>query len=644
MSKINQVQINSLNNKGLYNNNKSKTNNNVSFGGFINPIIPVMDAVDRGGFAASFILQDFLGMAAPRVGTGMFRNSDKTGKINWDYAKKEGVRELLSGPSAFLIPAGMMYGIKKVSGTANNVPIDFINGFGEIFSKYAKDNVTTLADAPKTKLEFYQEVFKNMLSTSTHNKLNGKALEDKATEFANHLIEIEKAPKKGFFKNLKGTYVKGTAQDLTQELTEKFISIRKQYLDDGLGDKIIAKATNNGKKFGTTFKAFLGHMKDYSDDAIKTVNNKLAKTQNLDIEQFVKTLSKRRSGTRFLSNMGMLAGVAIFGTIIPKLYNAVTKGVDPGRAGLEQAPQETTEEQKQNNAEPTFTGSFSTVASKLGETVTKGKGLKKFSDAFEFSGASMSVPGMLTYLFGFCLAPRLKNAQSETDRKEIMFRDVLSFTSIIFGAKTLTRVFSDAFAQKSGLALNYKPKGYDKNIFKKVWSYVWPAGGVQSMDSDRLIANYSKVGDFQNGLPDMFNFVNTHGGNVGKMLTLDKDIKEAATEILGATPNKNMKLTEINKKFNKAKGTEAYEKIIKILEDKNNILVRKAKTYNSAFGFVSLMLLIPALMMWISKHCEKMTKERIAKEQEEAKANRIAQLIAQRAMTDQPTMSGFLGK
>ena len=62
---------------------------------------------------------------------------------------------------------------------------------------------------------------------------------------------------------------------------------------------------------------------------------------------------------------------------------------------------------------------------------------------------------------------------------------------------------------------------------------------------------------------------------------------------------------------------------------------------NSAFGFASTILLVPALMIWISKHCEKMTKQRIAEE------NRIkqAQVIYDDIMRDNhPTMAGFLKK
>ena len=75
-------------------------------------------------------------------------------------------------------------------------------------------------------------------------------------------------------------------------------------------------------------------MEDYSHDAIKSVNKQLKKAQNADVDEIVKTWSKRRTGTRFLSNIGMWLAVVGFYTIIPKLYNHVTKGRDPGLDGL----------------------------------------------------------------------------------------------------------------------------------------------------------------------------------------------------------------------------------------------------------------------------------------------------------------------
>ena len=150
-----------------------------SFTGSFNPVVTLMDFIDKGGFAASFIAQDGIGMVAPRIYEGLNRNREKDengkkiGPLNWEFARREGIREILSGPSAFLIPLGMLSIIKKVSGRANNVHIDHINALGDDFASYAKENRELFqSDAQNFKKGYFSRVFENVLSNSTDNNLN----------------------------------------------------------------------------------------------------------------------------------------------------------------------------------------------------------------------------------------------------------------------------------------------------------------------------------------------------------------------------------------------------------------------------------------------------------------------------------------
>ena len=135
--------------------NKLNENNKhqQSFTGSFNPIVTIMDGIEKGGFAASFIAQDGIGMVAPRIGEGLNRNrkvdenGKKTGPLNWEFARREGIREILSGPSAFLIPLGILTVLKKTSGTANNVHVNHINVLGQIFAEYASAHPDQMADA-----------------------------------------------------------------------------------------------------------------------------------------------------------------------------------------------------------------------------------------------------------------------------------------------------------------------------------------------------------------------------------------------------------------------------------------------------------------------------------------------------------------
>ena len=138
--------INSANFETQKNNKQTNRNlnpnNKPSFKGMGNPIVAVADGLDAGGFIASFIAQDAFGMALPRIAEGVNRRpvnpetGKKEGPYNWAFARREGIREILSGPSAFIIPAFILKFVKKYSGTANNVPVNMIQFYGNNFRDF----------------------------------------------------------------------------------------------------------------------------------------------------------------------------------------------------------------------------------------------------------------------------------------------------------------------------------------------------------------------------------------------------------------------------------------------------------------------------------------------------------------------------
>ena len=117
-------------------------------------------------------------------------------------------------------------------------------------------------------------------------------------------------------------------------------------------------------------------------------------------------------------------------------------------------------------------------------------------------------------------------------------------------------------------------------------------------------------------------------------------------ETFGNKSLKDATLEEIKDAFNKAKGSEALEKIYTAFQAKDNKFINRAKTLNSAFGFASTLVLVPAFMMWLARYCEKMTKKAVERE----KAMRAEEIIQTQNMavneniiaTSKPTMAGFL--
>ena len=643
-----------------------KNSQHPTFAGSFNPVVTVMDAIDKGGFAASFIAQDGIGMVAPRIYEGLNRNRQtdengkKTGPLNWEFARREGIREILSGPSAFLIPLGILTIIKKASGTANNVHVDHINVLGKNFSDFAVKNPTQLKNPAEFKKGYYAQVFENIFNNSTDKSFNVK---EKAQHFADKLIEAET---KRVNKDRKG------AGKIQSELIEEYMKIRKQFASpssDELG--VILKSEEKNKTVGSNIKRIIQSLSDYSGDALAKTNKYISSQSGHTAEElakdgslakYVKNFNLHRAGTRVLSNFGMWGAVVAFYTLIPKLYNIGLKH-DPGLKGLESedkadntVPKTKDKDENKKGKDVAFKGNF---ASGIGSNAVKDGFLGKLFNKFEFNGASMSVPGMLTLLFGFCLPPRYINAKSDKEKKEIVVRDVSSFTAILFAAKAMARGFSDAFAKISGLALNVKPEDHNKSILHKVKNYFTAGAGIDVLTSEQITSKYSNIEDYKEGINGFFNFLEENGGDVKKVLNIDKNVKTQAEKIMtdfgGGKSLKDATLEEIHTAFKKAKGSDALENIYTVFKSKDNRFINRAKTFNSAFGFASTLVLVPMFMMWLARYCESMTKKAIAKEKEQkalATATTEPAPVQQNSKpvattvtsTKQPTMAGFLDK
>lgn len=643
-----------------------KNSQHPTFAGSFNPVVTVMDAIDKGGFAASFIAQDGIGMVAPRIYEGLNRNRQtdengkKTGPLNWEFARREGIREILSGPSAFLIPLGILTIIKKASGTANNVHVDHINILGKNFSDFAVKNPTQLKNPAEFKKGYYAQVFENIFNNSTDKRFNVK---EKAQHFADKLVEAET---KRVNKDRKG------AGKIQSELIGEYMKIRKQFASpssDELG--VILKSEEKNKTVSSNIKRIIQSLSDYSGDALAKTNKYISSQSGHTAEElakdgslakYVKNFNLHRAGTRVLSNFGMWGAVVAFYTLIPKLYNIGLKH-DPGLKGLESedkadntVPKTKDKDENKKGKDVAFKGNF---ASGIGSNAVKDGFLGKLFNKFEFNGASMSVPGMLTLLFGFCLPPRYINAKSDKEKKEIVVRDVSSFTAILFAAKAMARGFSDAFAKISGLALNVKPEDHNKSILHKVKNYFTAGAGIDVLTSEQITSKYSNIEDYKEGINGFFNFLEENGGDVKKVLNIDKNVKTQAEKIMtdfgGGKSLKDATLEEIHTAFKKAKGSDALENIYTVFKSKDNRFINRAKTFNSAFGFASTLVLVPMFMMWLARYCESMTKKAIAKEKEQkalatattepAPVQQNSKPVATTVTSaKQPTMAGFLDK
>ena len=678
------MQVNSVGQKiGSLKNTQKRTENiqaprtdshasgSVAFTGAYNApnfIVGLMDFIAAGGFAASFCLQDGIGFIAPRVYKGLRRggkkkhdengneilnkNGEPKRELNWAYARKEGIREIVTGPSAFVIPWLMLKGINKKFGTGNSVKLDYLDGFKNIFTDYAKENLEAIKAGNGDKQLFYKNVYKNILDQSINQqegavKLTSEELDKLADNFAKKQVAVEKINEtyKGFGK--KKIRAEKLAQ-LGSSIEDDYMALRKQHVGGASSDMAIQMLSSDGKVRGGSIGELTKAMKNYFSDAVKNTHDALKKTADADLGEVIKKFTNKKMGSRILTNLGLFAAVALFYTQIPKLYNMGTGGKNPALMNDEEpALQNGTAEKVQDsidNKQVSF-GSASSILSKAGEKVINNPKLKKISDIFELNGPIIQGNAMAVLLYGACIPPRLVHAQDKYDYGEILVRDMTAFTALLFGAKALARLFSDGFTKLTGLALNNKNMD-GRSTFKKVIDYLNPADTRHSILSSReLDSKYTHIDKFKNGIEGFMEFIEKSGGNIKKAFANDSKIKEAINNILkdsGKTFEKatSEEIKEVLHNANVSKSAKL-EEVYKLFR-KPNKLLNRAKTCNSFFGALSTLVLVPGLIIALTDICKAMTDKKKA---EENKIKNVTQ--AQHAPlipSSKPTMAGFLNK
>ncbi len=668
-------------------NNNNNNNNKVAFTGG-NMIVSTMDFIEAGGYAASFIIQDGLGFIAPRVGKGLLRGGkkkrdedgnvimDENGKpkreLNWAYARKEGLRELITGPSAFAIPYFLLKVIKKHSGTGNNVKLDYLDSLQSNFTKFATANADAIKAGTADKTSFYKDVFSEVIENTVNGdsrvkdseKMTKAEIEQAAEKLTQRQLKLEEIlSDKSLNKKARAQKIK----ELGGTVEDEYMRLVKNRVGGTVNEMGVKITSSKGKLKGGNIAELANAMRDYFGDAANNVKKVLSKDATSSIEDAVKHFTNRRMGTRVFTNLGLFGAVAAFYTQIPKLYNMGSKGKNLAFADEDEADTPVQNQKAQNagkadekKKDVAFTGGMSGFMEKVGNKVINSNPAKSVSNIFELNGPIISGTAMPVLLYGFCIPPRLHNASDKYDYGEIVVRDMTAFTALLFGAKALARLFSDGFTKITGLALNSKTEN-GRNVFQRTLDYLNPNDTHHSvLSSKQLMSKYTNIEDYKGGINGFMDFIEKSGGDVKKAFKMDKNIHSTVSEIV-----KNIK----GKSYAEATSAEIREALkianenkdglIKKLYksfDANNGLLKSAKTCNSTFGFLSTLVFVPGLIMWLTGFCEKMTEKRKAQEKALAAANSeavnnnasqkidVKPVSASNIPTNAPTMAGFLKK
>lgn len=624
-SRISKQQVgskkNNINNRNtlITANNAIKNNQTPSFKGIDNFCLFIANAIENGGLVVSFTLQDMLGTNLPRPIMGLMRNKNENGgEKNVSFALKELVREMLTGPSMFLIPMGMLAVGEKLFGKTIDIPTRQLRAFGEIHAQNA---------GIQSKEEFYQKTFERLFKKSN---FEGKDAVDKAKEFASKLQtqEAQKANKKQI-------------QETIGQLADDFTNIVKSHADDAAHTDFTKAILSDNSS--ASFKEIVNNMMDYANEVIEKTKGKSSEVIN--------QVASKKIMKRVATNTIMYAAVLAFLTLIPKLYNKAEGEGNSGLKGLmkeetlndksletktSQAPQNEKNTQNIQNSDksnPSF-GSTSGMQ-KLSAVVTQDSGIGKFFRGFEFEGCNVSFPMLLGIMGLGILLPRTLQAKDDYDREEILRRDLVTCAAMCFGEKTLQKAFSKINEANSGLVLATKSKDYkNKNILQRLYEYLRPIKGINVMSTEQIIAKYSDLDSYKDKIFGFCEFIDGQGGQLNKIFggNIDDKAPSVLKQLLDTYGDKTSIKDASNAKIietlrNACKDTNGQQKVQELtncFKDKENALVKRAKKFNARFTTLSVCLLVPAFLGFLLPAInERATKKRI-REEEKNKTAKLA--------------------
>lgn len=270
----------------------------------------------------------------------------------------------------------------------------------------------------------------------------------------------------------------------------------------------------------------------------------------------------------------------------------------------------------------------------LGKQIVNNKYLNKFAEGAEYNGVTMKLPSMLVLLYGATIGPRFFQATDKHERREVLTRDFLSITSILFLERALSKGFSLLNEKKSGFALGIKPEikeGTSK--LKQILKLINPLKGTSVLSSGEIVKRYSNLENNKNGISDFVDFIKKQGGDLKKVFSFDEKVKGHVENLLGkGLKEATAEEIELGLK-NAKKSNPAMKAIYEAFKEGSNKFVKKAKFQNSLFSFISMCVLVPGFMIWIQKFNEKVTKKAVAKELKEKQAQEAANKTTAAATT-----------
>lgn len=556
----------------------------------------IMQWIESKGYLVSFLIQDGLGMTAPRVWTGFHRDKEITGEYNIQEGLEVLGREGITGPYIIgVAPAILALTGKFCKSTNTNTRL--IKRLGanlkEMISKPEFDK-SIKNDAQKFKNEFYKYNLSKIYKDTVPN-------DTKSEETINYLVaEFEKYNSKD--KKASKEALNNIVEKINNKMVENsdsLYSINKVYVG--------TDSTKTAFSSGEVIRA----LKDFGEDAI--ANNSAA--SSIDASA-VDNIKNNFAAKRLLTNIANIV-VTLGGlSILPKLY--APSDVAPGAKTMAHLQHKDGNNNTKDASNPSFKGkgiNTDGFFAKFGKLITKYTP-EKLHELLEYTGYNFSKTTFALLATLGLLLPRGKRAwdraqidengkRDMTEINEILLRDTVSSLSVVFAVPLLTKMMVRSYEDKLGFILTNRASD-GKNAFRRAMDVINPYSDLEVLSVADLDAIYGNI-DSKAKLLNFSKFVNSKGGDLEKIISKSENSNvmfNNKTFTLESIKNlskaeKNKKIIELFERIDEA-DPHVKEGISKLMKGSGNIkhnkIAKMARGLNSLPGFISTVFISPVLL------------------------------------------------
>ena len=583
------------------NNNDKQEKQHVAFKsgmvGALNASGALMQSIENGGFLASFLIQDGIGMTVPRTAAGFLRDKEHTGHYNMQEGFEVLGREGMTGPCMMAVaPVSLLLAAKFGKSTSVNTQLikRFGNSLKEILAKPEFDK-SLLKNADKFKNEFYKTNVEKILTDTVGKENTTKESVDYIMKQIANMENIPSDAKLAKFRG-KAKYKNQCMQNIVEHINNIKYS-KSTDLDMLQKVKFGSDKLDSKKVFGT--KDTIDAMIKYTDDAI-TANKHLDKLDELQAD----SIKNKSLAKRMITNISMMFATLGVLSVLPKIY---------ARGSVAPGARKSQEQENQENNNVSFRGKGKpSLLERLGKLIGKNKS-DFVSSELEYNGhnftntlmAGLSIFGLLTPrgMHAYNRAQKDENGKKDlTELYEILLRDLTSSLAVVFAVPMGTRAFVTSYEKNSGFVLMHKNRNMNKT--KTVADLFNPYSKSHVLTNAEISALYDNI----NSKDKMLNFckyIDKNGGDLQKIISKSENAGEMFNNsTLDLKSLKGMKKADKNKKI--ISFVEKFDKsddlISKVMKGAGkahgNKIASFARGLNSMPGLLTTFFISPYLLGW----------------------------------------------